>query len=510
MPPLKIHPKDAATIWNREWRIQTLYGIRTEDRKLRRMRFRPVQRALFDRMAGQRFRGVRLFDLKSRKHGVTTFFELLYLDDTLFTPNTTSAIVAHRREDLHKLFKIVRLAYRTAPARVRLADGRLWVKPTADYDNANELSFPEINSRIYVALETRGDTNNNVHVSEAAFIKDAENRMAATLESVPKRETGSNITIESTANGMGGWFHEGWSDAENGLTDFDAVFFGWWQNPSNRAPAPRGYKPGAEAADLARRIRERYGVTADKDMLFWWERKKAERKRLMEQEHPTFPEDAFLTSDAMVFDGEIVRRLPVRPPRRIWKKVRIWQEPIPGRRYVLGADVAEGVGGDSSAIVVVDAVTLEQVAEYDSDTIPPARFALTIARVAAHYNRALAAVERNNHGHLVLDRLKDVYGNIFVKTTFDEKVAKRTKKLGWETTGHTRDLMLDELVDGVESGAVKVRSGKLQGEMFTFVTNEDGKREAKEGKKDDLVMAAAIAVKVARMPKASFAVYNLA
>lgn len=418
--------------------------------------------------------------------------------------------MAHRREDLHKLFKIVRLAYRTAPARIQLHDGRVWAKPEADYNNANELSFPEINSRIYVALETRGDTNNNVHVSEAAFIKDAENRMAATLESVPKRETGSNITIESTANGMGGWFHEGWSDAENRLTDYDAVFFGWWQNPANRAPAPRGYKPSEAARELARRAKERYGATLDTDALFWWERKKAERKRLMEQEHPTFPEDAFLTSDAMVFDGEIVRRLQIRAPRRIWKKVEIWQEPIPGRRYVLGADPAEGVGGDASTIEVVDAVTLEQVAEYASNTIPPAAFAKTIARVATHYNHALAAVERNNHGHLVLDRLKDIYGNIFVKTTFDERMAKRTKKLGWETTSHTRDLILDELVDGVESGAVKVRSGKLQGEMFTFVTDEDGRREAKEGKHDDLVMALAIAVKVARMPKASFAVFNLA
>jgi hypothetical protein len=220
-------------------------------------------------------------------------------------------------------------------------------------------------------------------------------------------------------------------------------------------------------------------------------------------------EDAFLTSDAMVFEGDSVREINPTDPVRIWKKVWIWKEPVPGRDYVMGCDPAEGVGGDSSVIEVYDRVTLEQVAEYSSNTIPPAKFAKTIARVGKHYHEALAAVERNNHGHTVLDRLKDIYSNIFMQTTTDERTKVKTRKMGWLTTGHTRDLMLDAFVEVVEDATVGVNSARLKKEMLTFVTDDDGKRQAKERYHDDTIMASAIAVQVARMPKASFGIYYL-
>ncbi len=71
------------------------------------------------------------------------------------------------------------------------------------YDNANELYFEGLDSTIYVALEARSDTVHRLHVSEAANIKNAEDVLTATLGAVPDDGI---VSMESTANGMGGLF----------------------------------------------------------------------------------------------------------------------------------------------------------------------------------------------------------------------------------------------------------------------------------------------------------------
>ena len=56
--------------------------------------------------------------LKARQMGMSTLFLLWHLDATLFTPNTTTAIIAHKRESLKKLFRIIKLAYESCPERI--------------------------------------------------------------------------------------------------------------------------------------------------------------------------------------------------------------------------------------------------------------------------------------------------------------------------------------------------------------------------------------------------------
>lgn len=511
--PLSVHPDDRGTFWNRKWRLEHMYPIRTEDRGLRllRMSDRPVQEVLYQRAEAKNHRGIRLANLKSRKQGVTTFWSLYYLDDTLFTPNTTSCIIAHKEKDVRKIFRTVKTAYHKAPKAIELKSGKTWYKPEANYDNVNELVFDGINSQIYVALESRGDTNNNLHISEAAHIPFADDRMAGTLESVPNIEYGSNITIESTAAGVGGWFYDTWYDSEAGITGYDPVFFAWFMKPSNRLTPPPDFHPTAEEEQMVAKVIERYKIVLTPEQVFWWRMKKGTQRKLMNQEHPTFPDDAFMSSDLMVFEEAAVKEiLPKEPIRTTKSGVKIYVEPKPGRRYVVAADPAEGVDGDASVAEVYDAVTLEQVAEYRSALVSPGDFGERILpEIGRLFNEAVIVIERNNHGHTVIDRIKGVYTRLFMTMSFDERANKRTKKIGWLTNAHTRDLMLDEFEELVNDGTVKVNSAILKSEMLTFVTNPDGKREAKSGKHDDTVMASAIAVKVARMPKSSYGVYEI-
>jgi len=257
-------------------------------------------------------------------------------------------------------------------------------------------------------------------------------------------------------------------------------------------------------------VAETYGVILTPEQIFWHRQTSARQKRYMNQEHPTFDDDAFLFSGLLVFDPEVIKRIQPKEPIRILRNgTRIFVDPKHGRRYVEGADVAEGIGGDSSVGEIYDAVTLEQVAEYESSAIAPGEFAQVLADNGRLYNEALIAIERNNHGHTTIDRIKNKYTRLFMGAHFDERTQKRTAKIGWETNSHTRDLMLDEMQELIEDGTVKVNSVILKGELITFITNEDGKREAKSGFHDDTIMASAIAIKVARMPKSSYGVFEI-
>jgi hypothetical protein len=80
----------------------------------------------------------------------------------------------------------------------------------------------------------------------------------------------------------------------------------------------------------------------------------------------------------------------------------VYRPPEPSRRYVVGADPAEGnPTSNDSAASVLDEDTGEEVATF-AGRFEPSTFASYIDAVGTWYNRADVLVERNNHGHAVL------------------------------------------------------------------------------------------------------------
>lgn len=516
---------------DKEWRLRNLYKIKNENRQLVNLdidKF-PNQRRLFGILKALGFRGIRILIPKGRKMGVSTLFLILWLDDTIFTPNTTTCIMAHTKGDVQKLLNIVKTAYKHMPEEVKLGDGTIWKKPKASTDNKNELFFDDIGSKIYVTIESRGDTPNNLHISEAAHIKD-DDRIRATIGSVPVITEGSNISVESTCNGMGGWFHMTVTEAEAGHSNYSLVFIPWFAVPKYALPITDDWVPGITELAIRKKVFERHKITLTDEQLYWWNRTKLDQGNLMDQEFPTFLEDAFLSSGRLAFVEEYLRAIratePIRQmeieiersiPRTDGETVRvhkekvqylvdIFVEPKKGHRYVLGGDPAEGIGGDNTVAEIFDVLSLEQVAEFVNNGIPPKEFAHLVDKVCRYYNMAVAAIERNNHGGTVLEELKLIYPNIYKREAFDEKKRKRSMKLGFLTDSHTRDLILDDLDMLLRECNVKIHSAILRAELFTFIVNEDDKREAKPGTHDDTIMASAIALKVARLPRSTFVI----
>src|SRR5262249_38948476 len=85
----------------------------------------------------------------------------------------------------------------------------------------------------------------------------------------------------------------------------------------------------------------------------------------------------------------------------------VYALPIPGRRYIVGADPAEGnPTSEQSALEVLDGDSGEEVAAM-AGRFEPATFAAHVETVARYYYGAAVMVERNNHGHAVLLWLLD-------------------------------------------------------------------------------------------------------
>jgi hypothetical protein len=227
---------------------------------------------------------VRALILKGRQQGCSTYVEGRYYWRVTNSEGVRAYILTHEQEATNNLFEMVERYNRNCPAA-----------PETGAANAKELSFPALDSGYRVGTAgTRGvgrsGTVQLFHGSEVAFWPHAETHAAGVIQSVPN-EPGTEIIHESTANGLGNFFHQKWQEAEAGLSEYIAVFVPWfWQDEySNHED---GFIPTQEEAEYA----AAYGLNMDQ--LAWRRDKMKELGSdwLFRQEYPATPAEAFQVS----------------------------------------------------------------------------------------------------------------------------------------------------------------------------------------------------------------------
>jgi hypothetical protein len=189
--------------------------------------------------------------------------------------------------------------------------------------------------------------------------------------------------------------------------------------------------------------------------------------------------------------------LGVKPEANDKGYVRIWTLPKLGRRYCVGADVAEGLEkGDFSCGHVYDWDDMSLCAEWHGH-IDPDLFADELAKLGKLYNKAMIGCEDNNHGgttnRALLRRLN--YPHLYYRQELDDRVRRKIQKLGWRTDVASRPVMIDDLAALIREG-FSCPSKQTIEEMMSFVVKPDGKPEAEESCFDDRVIASAIAVEI--------------
>lgn len=172
--------------------------------------------------------------------------------------------------------------------------------------------------------------------------------------------------------------------------------------------------------------------------------------------------------------------------------LRVWVMPDSADRYVIGADVAEGLEhGDYSCAQVISVRTGQQAAMWHGH-IAADEFADELSKLGRWYNQALVGVEANNHGLTTVTALRNLrYPAIYRRRTVDRVTNKPTQQFGWLTTRTSKPLMIDELAQAMKADELCIYDKRTLAEMRTFVRDDRGRMHGSPH--DDTVMAFAIA-----------------
>ena len=175
---------------------------------------------------------------------------------------------------------------------------------------------------------------------------------------------------------------------------------------------------------------------------------------------------------------------------RIW--IREDEETGWENRYLISADVAEGLEkGDNSVMIVYDRVEGKDIAQFVGK-IDTTLFAYLLSYFGYKYNNAYIACENNNHGHAVIQKLKEIYDNLYFEGDFSKIVDLEKQRVGWNTNVASRPIMCGELREAITQDKEGVIDKQFYQECLTFIYNKNGKAEADHGCLDDRVIAQAI------------------
>lgn len=284
--------------------------------------------------------------------------------------------------------------------------------------------------------------------------------------------------------GAAGCFWKEWQDAPK--TGMARHFFPWWIEGAYVA------EPVEESAMTAVEWRLVHEQGLRPEQIGYRRQIEGSFRGLAKQEYAEDPTECFLASGECIFDTAAIdarlREVPSPGNRRANGRLHIWMGPMTNRDYLIAVDPAGGGSeGDYSAVQVIDMATSLQCAEFRG-RLTPLELAEETAALAREYNRALVAVERNNHGSGVLAYLETVCPC--------DRVYQGGGQPGWLTSAVSRPRMLARLGSALVETPGIFSSERLLRECRSFVRHPSGRTEAQAGEHDDCVMAMAIGLAV--------------
>ena len=242
---------------------------------------------------------VRAIILKGRQQGCSTYIQARYFHKVITSKGKKAFILTHEAEATKNLFEMTKRYYETLPAGLC---------PEADRSSAKELRFLQFDSGYSVGTAGnkgvgRSQTIQLFHGSEAGYWPNAEEHAKGVMQAI-SNEPGTEVILESTANGIGNYFHNVWKSATGGENEYQAIFVPWyWQTEY------RSLVEGIYLTDEEQRLLDFYGKDGlTKEHLTWRRLKIAEFSsdpeigtELFYSEYPMSADEAFRNPIANVF-----------------------------------------------------------------------------------------------------------------------------------------------------------------------------------------------------------------
>ena len=336
------------------------------------------------------------------------------------------------------------------------------------------------------------------------------------------------IVLESTANGVGDYFHDEWLRACQDRSDKVPLFVPWHEIGIYRLDFDDA---GAlwDAMDDYERELWRDGCTLEQINWYHTKRREYRTHELMMAEYPGSASEAFATSGHTPFDREHLDRLErgcIVPPvftgdiqadgqRGPQAKrgihlvaaasglLRVWELPERNTPVRVGYMVVVDVGGraedsDYSVIAVwrlrdcsrPPAIVAQWRGHIDHD-----RLGWKSMQLAKLYNDAALVIESNTlvneaaragESDYILQSVSQVYGRVY---------KREGNKLGFHTNVKTKRMAVTALIEAVRDGTYVERDIDAVNEMRDYREN-NGRYAARQGKHDDILMTRAIGLLV--------------
>ena len=406
---------------------------------------------------------VRVMVLKARQLGISTVTEAIVFLWAFLHPGTNGLVVSHKDGQAQELFQMTKRYWETWPHK-SLFDVR--------YNTRRQLQWRETESNLRILTAkniegARGSTLHAVHASEVAFWDNAELLWGGLEPSIPNRH-GTFVCLESTANGVGNWFHEEWQRAETGDSAFVPLFFPWYRHPANRLYGSWIHELDLDGEERDLLVQGRKEAISEENIFAGLAFRRVEiRKKGIDwfhQEFPSTPEEAFVTTGHPIFAatavkdcydaktgvdgrlyrngrGEAVFEADSSGPVTIFKLPH--PEPNPGR-YFVGGDPAETITGDPACAQVINRHRLEQVAVWHGQT-DPVTFAREMMLLGDFYGHAMLCPEVEGGGMATIGAIIQAgYGNVWSWKKPDRTSVSATT-WGWLTSYNTKRWAIGDL-----------------------------------------------------------------
>ena len=408
------------------------------------------QEEMLVEMAKNRFTMLML----PRQMGKTQVTAAFILHEIIFKSNYSVAILANKDTSAREVLDRIQFMYTLLPSWMQLGVVT-WNKGDIKLDNG---------SKVFTAATSpsaiRGRSVNFLYLDEFAHVERDVEFWTSTFPTISSGKT-TKVLITSTPKGMN-LFYKLWTEAKQGKNPFKATFFPWTANPTRDAKWEKDQLTSIGA------IKFRQEVSCD-----------------------------FLGSAGTLISGDKLQKLAFVEP--IWQNAaadfKIYENPGPGRKYIMTADPSEGVDKDYSVVSVFDVTEkpFKHVALYKNNKIPPEMFAEVIVKIGKKYNDALAIVETNSIGVNVAKDLWYEFEYENVLRSVERETGARVSfsgqsKLGVRTTKATKRIGCSTLKSLLETDTLITNDYDAISELSTFIA-QGSSWGAEEGKYDDVVMS---------------------
>lgn len=433
--------------------------IRTKAGSIENFKLNEAQRYIHKRLQEQieTTGKVRALVLKGRQQGVSTYVEGRFYWRTSMQFGKQALILTHLQDSTDALFDMTRRYQDLCPDVL---------KPSTSAASAKELRFSDLDSGYIVATAGskavgRGRTIQYLHGSEIAFWSNAEDHLAGIGQAVPN-ERGTEVILESTANGVGNVFHQLWSDAERGLSDYIPIFTPWFWSPEYTLPVHGKFALEGDEADYQAAY-----MLSDEQMA--WRRAKLQSDfrgdvALFDQEYPATAALAFrrVAGDPLISQADV-------------SVARANQTQESDGPKVMGVDPAE-YGRDSTAIAFRQGRVCDRIDAFNGKG--PMEVVALVAMRADIWKPDAINVDCTGVGSGVADRLIEL-GYPVNRVHFGERAIEDMQYVlrRDEMWGNLRDWLKDRPCRIPDDDALEQ---DLCGPQYTYDSSRRLKLESKE------------------------------